>query len=551
MRQRSIGRRGGDAVGHDLRVAPLRAPHLFHSASGTPTNLKCPGSAPPERGRAADSLRQGVGLRRPPCAMITLMLALLTVVMISGKCGVMRVRNARRPQLAAVADLCCASSARVALVQHQNVLTMQVCRFRSLAGCGAVPPPPPPPLPLQLAGATPHDGLLQVQWDDQLRKVSAAGFDSTAAAVACRQLGWLGGVALFSAADAADAACHSFEGCAAGGACPDAVLRNSSAGLSDCGTSCRTLRPCVGAVELHCTPGRGEFACVGRTLPALLLASRLYGSVLLHTTFALEGVHSSSLLHPPRCTSPSADPPAVPVRLAGGRSEREGRVEVYMGGAWGRASNLSAAAAGVLCRQLGLGGSGRASDVPLFAPPAEGLVWLAGPHCWGFEGSLLECAGGRGAGAAPSAQVSCTDDGERFCWAERGRLEGGGRGSAGSAGSVLLLLHLPATCQPTHPAAGQPPTPTLRLANASTAGGVSSGVVQMLLHGGWRALDLSTDFDVVAGGWGVGVAAGRRPLMHALVQAIIFCHSALQHSRGCRRCAALLQPPRCASSWAC
>ncbi|PSC67939.1 deleted in malignant brain tumors 1 -like isoform C [Micractinium conductrix] len=274
-----------------------------------------------------------------------------------------------------------------------------------ISGCGAVPPPPPPPLPLQLAGATPHDGLLQVQWDDQLRKVSAAGFDSTAAAVACRQLGWLGGVALFSAADAADAACHSFEGCAAGGACPDAVLRNSSAGLSDCGTSCRTLRPCVGAVELHCTPGR--------------------------------------------------DPPAVPVRLAGGRSEREGRVEVYMGGAWGRASNLSAAAAGVLCRQLGLGGSGRASDVPLFAPPAEGLVWLAGPHCWGFEGSLLECAGGRGAGAAPSAQVSCTDD-------------------------------------------GQPPTPTLRLANASTAGGVSSGVVQMLLHGGWRALDLSTDFDVVA-----------------------------------------------------
>nr|XP_040041983.1 neurotrypsin isoform X1 [Gasterosteus aculeatus aculeatus]XP_040041984.1 neurotrypsin isoform X1 [Gasterosteus aculeatus aculeatus] len=80
------------------------------------------------------------------------------------------------------------------------------------------------------------------------------------------------------------------------------------------------------------------------------------------------------------------------VRLQGGRSKLDGRVEVYLGGAWGSvcSDDWGDVDAAVVCRQLGKGISGRAREVPLFRPSMVKLHWRA-VHCQGEEADLLQC----------------------------------------------------------------------------------------------------------------------------------------------------------------
>ncbi|XP_055345426.1 lysyl oxidase homolog 4-like [Paramacrobiotus metropolitanus] len=82
------------------------------------------------------------------------------------------------------------------------------------------------------------------------------------------------------------------------------------------------------------------------------------------------------------------------LRLAGGRNNREGRVEVRWDGAgeWGVicGNGWSLKETDVVCRQLGLGVGSRAIQNVLFTGPQRAVV-LSGVACNGHEKNLVEC----------------------------------------------------------------------------------------------------------------------------------------------------------------
>ncbi|XP_056891870.1 neurotrypsin isoform X1 [Takifugu flavidus] len=80
------------------------------------------------------------------------------------------------------------------------------------------------------------------------------------------------------------------------------------------------------------------------------------------------------------------------VRLQGGRSKLDGRVEVYLGGAWGSvcSEGWGGEDAAVACRQLARGMSGHARAAVLASPKNTKIHWRA-VHCKGDETDLLQC----------------------------------------------------------------------------------------------------------------------------------------------------------------
>ena len=80
------------------------------------------------------------------------------------------------------------------------------------------------------------------------------------------------------------------------------------------------------------------------------------------------------------------------MRLSGGASDWEGRVEVFSNGQWGTVcdDNWEMNEAAVVCRWLGYGGAVRASSQAEFGPGA-GPIQLDDLACSGQEGSLFNC----------------------------------------------------------------------------------------------------------------------------------------------------------------
>ena len=80
------------------------------------------------------------------------------------------------------------------------------------------------------------------------------------------------------------------------------------------------------------------------------------------------------------------------LRLSGGNSYNEGRVEVYYNGEWGTLcdNGWSSIDAGVVCRQLGFGSSGIAFHSARFGQ-GLGPIWLDSIVCSGSESTLLSC----------------------------------------------------------------------------------------------------------------------------------------------------------------
>ena len=80
------------------------------------------------------------------------------------------------------------------------------------------------------------------------------------------------------------------------------------------------------------------------------------------------------------------------VRLVGGSSYNEGRVEVNYNGEWGTIchngwNNINA---GVVCRQLGFGSSGTNYNSAYFGQ-GSGPIWLDSVTCYGNESTIVSC----------------------------------------------------------------------------------------------------------------------------------------------------------------
>ena len=80
------------------------------------------------------------------------------------------------------------------------------------------------------------------------------------------------------------------------------------------------------------------------------------------------------------------------LRLIGGSSYNEGRVEVNYNGEWGTVCDdgWDNTDAGVVCRQLGFGSSGTAIGSAGFGQ-GSGLIWLDSVTCTGSESTLASC----------------------------------------------------------------------------------------------------------------------------------------------------------------
>ena len=80
------------------------------------------------------------------------------------------------------------------------------------------------------------------------------------------------------------------------------------------------------------------------------------------------------------------------IRLVGGSSYNEGRVEVNYNGEWGTVCDdeWDDTDAGVVCRQLGFGSSGTAIGSAGFGQ-GSGPIWLNGITCTGNELTLIGC----------------------------------------------------------------------------------------------------------------------------------------------------------------
>lgn len=97
------------------------------------------------------------------------------------------------------------------------------------------------------------------------------------------------------------------------------------------------------------------------------------------------------------------------LRVSGGNTANEGRIEIYHAGEWGTVctTNWDISDGLVACRQLGFAGL---EMVGLPFGPGTGKIWLDKVGCTGTEKTLAECIhGGWGVNnCADDAGVRCT-----------------------------------------------------------------------------------------------------------------------------------------------
>ncbi|KAL1023955.1 hypothetical protein UPYG_G00049520, partial [Umbra pygmaea] len=122
--------------------------------------------------------------------------------------------------------------------------------------------------------------------------------------------------------------------------------------------------------------------CTGKE-PALSVCSR--GAWLRHDCSPQEDVNI-------RCLGKLTHSPSVPLRLTGGETSREGRVEVYLHGLWGTVCDdgWTDRDAEVVCRQLGYSGVAKARMMAYFGE-GEGPIHVDNVKCSGEEHSLVDC----------------------------------------------------------------------------------------------------------------------------------------------------------------
>ena len=82
-----------------------------------------------------------------------------------------------------------------------------------------------------------------------------------------------------------------------------------------------------------------------------------------------------------------------PIRLVGGSSSNEGRVEIQYNGTWGTICDdlWNKNAAQVACRMLGYTNASHAWNESHFGV-GNGRIWLDEVFCTGNEGNIYECS---------------------------------------------------------------------------------------------------------------------------------------------------------------
>ena len=108
----------------------------------------------------------------------------------------------------------------------------------------------------------------------------------------------------------------------------------------------------------------------------------------------------------------------VTVRLVGGSSYIEGRVEVNYNGEWGTVCDdgWDDTDAGVVCRQLGFGSLGASYNSAYFSQ-GSGPIWLDNIACIGNESTLASCGH---LGLKITRNCSHSDDAGVRCYGKQG-----------------------------------------------------------------------------------------------------------------------------------
>ena len=116
------------------------------------------------------------------------------------------------------------------------------------------------------------------------------------------------------------------------------------------------------------------------------------------------------------------------IRLVGGSSYNEGRVEVNYNGEWGTVCDdgWDDTDAGVVCRQLGFGSSGTAIGSAGFGQ-GSGSIWLDSVFCTGDEMTLGSCYH---AGIGVIGLCSHNNDAGVRCFGVQGLYKAGSLNSA-------------------------------------------------------------------------------------------------------------------------
>jgi len=103
------------------------------------------------------------------------------------------------------------------------------------------------------------------------------------------------------------------------------------------------------------------------------------------------------------------------VALFGGRSPREGRLEVYHNGRWGTVCDdgFTDAAVKVVCYSLGFGYIGREVNIDAYGM-GEGTIWLDDIECSGTEEHISNCShrgwGSHNCGHHEDVAISCVGE---------------------------------------------------------------------------------------------------------------------------------------------
>lgn len=196
-------------------------------------------------------------------------------------------------------------------------------------------------------GAGSYEGRLEVFYRGQWGTVCDDGWTDSNTQVVCRQLGYRFGVSLISQG-----------------------LDNNAAPRF--GTA-------SGPIVLD------DVSCTGKE-PGLILCNKQ--DWLRHDCTHYEDVNI--VCNPER--NGGSFPSTIPIRLVGGESPGEGRVEVYLSGQWGTVCDdgWSDHDAEVVCRQLGYSGVAKARVMAYFGE-GTGPIHVDNVKCSGEERSLADC----------------------------------------------------------------------------------------------------------------------------------------------------------------